>query len=204
LRISKSLILGLILFISFTAQAQASEEMETEGGYEKVVDGYEVKLAFEGGEAQTGRNKVHLKLEDAKGKPVGNSKVTLTATHEESNKRIEMELKTGHVADESLGGAIMKLLLPGSRLSSGGLKSGEYGGELEFAETGTWMIGVTFVVQGKERTAEFEANVSQGGINWYVLWGFLIVNCVIIITVAVIKRNILNRPVEPMLKESSA
>lgn len=204
MRIGISLILVLILFLSFTAQAQASEEMESEGANVKVVDGYEVKLAFEGGEAQTGRNKIHLKLEDAGGKPVGNSKVTLTATHEESNKRIEMELKTGHVADESLGGALMKLLLPGSKSSSGGLKSGEYGGELEFDKTGPWMIGVTFVVQGKGRTAEFEANVSQGGVNWYVLWSFLIVNCAIIITAAVIRRKILNRPVEPEVKESLA
>lgn len=204
MRIFINLVLGLILLLSFAGQAQASEEMGSKGGYEKVVDGYEVKLAFEGGEAQKGRNKVHLKIEDAKGKPVRSSRVTLTATSPESNRPIEIELKTGHEAGESFGESIRKLLLPGSTSSDGGLKTGEYGGELEFDEVGPWMIKVTFAIQEKERAVEFEADISQGRPNWYVLWGFLGVNIAIIIAAAVIRRKSANRSVEPVGKEALA
>jgi putative ABC transport system permease protein len=180
-----SLVLGLILLFSFTEEAQASGGDTPIEKKVQEVDGYEVQLGFVAGKALTGDNEIQIELHDAQDQPVSDARVIITAEMSAvTGKKMGMGTQTESTSN---GGANSE---EGKEVElKAGKEPGEYEGEVEFDDEGQWLVKVQFAVQGQEKSTTFAVDVIKAGPNWYVLWGFLVVNIAIITVAAVTRRK---------------
>jgi hypothetical protein len=69
-----------------------------------------------------------------------------------------------------------------------GPQAGEYTGQLEFADTGAWLVTVNFEAAGDVKEATFTVEAARNGSVWLVINSFMAVNALVIAAAAVTKK----------------
>lgn len=167
-------VLSLILTLGLSTAAFA-DGMDMGGNVtEKKIDGINVELSFQDEKVKTGKNEIMLNLHDSNDKEIEISNVAITAKMADDSE-MEMDMNM----DESKP---IEVNLESS-------EEGQYMGEIDFTDKGKWVVTANFVVDGKEKSLDFDVEVADGGPNWIVIGGFLGIVAVIIIVAAVKKKS---------------
>lgn len=167
-------VLSLILTLGLSTAAFA-DGMDMGGNVtEKKIDGINVELSFEDEKVKTGKNEIMLNLHDSNDKEIEISNVAITAKMADDSE-MEMDMNM----DESKP---IEVNLESS-------EEGQYMGEIDFTDKGKWVVTANFVVDGKEKSLDFDVEVADGGPNWVVIGGFVGIVAVIIIVAAAKKKS---------------
>ncbi|NAS17474.1 hypothetical protein GND98_006205 [Clostridium butyricum] len=167
-------ILSLILTLGMSTAAFA-DGMDMGGNVtEKKIDGINVELSFQDEKVKTGKNEIMLNLHDSNDKEIEISNVSIIAKMADDSE-MEMDMNM----DESKP---IEVNLESS-------EEGQYMGEIDFTDKGKWVVTANFVVDGKEKSLDFDVEVADGGPNWIVIGGFVGIVAVIIIVAAVKKKS---------------
>ncbi|GEQ22983.1 hypothetical protein CBU02nite_34890 [Clostridium butyricum] len=167
-------ILSLILTLGLSTAAFA-DGMDMGGNVtEKKIDGINVELSFQDEKVKTGKNEIMLNLHDSNDKEIEISNVSIIAKMADDSE-MEMDMNM----DESKP---IEVNLESS-------EEGQYMGEIDFTDKGKWVVTANFVVDGKEKSLDFDVEVADGGPNWIVIGGFVGIVAVIIIVAAVKKKS---------------
>jgi hypothetical protein len=169
-------ILSLILTLglSTAAFADGMGNMDMGKGTEKSMNGINAELTFnKDNKAKTGKNDVMVTLHDNNNKEIDNATVNISA---------EMD------KNSNMGGMNMD----GSKPIEATLKdsgNGQYMGEINFTDKGTWTVTATTMVNGEKKDIKFDVDVVSSGPNWVVIGGFIGIVAVIIVVAAVKKKK---------------
>ncbi|MVX63681.1 hypothetical protein GKZ28_08230 [Clostridium chromiireducens] len=167
-------VLSLILTLGLSTAAFA-DGMDMGGNVtEKKIDGINVELSFQDEKVKTGKNEIMLNLHDSNDKEIEISNVAITAKMADDSE-MEMDMNM----DESKP---IEVNLESS-------EEGQYMGEIDFTDKGKWGVTANFVVDGKEKSLDFDVEVADGGPNWVVIGGFVGIVAVIIIVAAAKKKS---------------
>jgi hypothetical protein len=167
-------VLSLILTLGLSTAAFA-DGMDMGGNVtEKKIDGINVELSFQDEKVKTGKNEIMLNLHDSNDKEIEISNVAITAKMADDSE-MEMDMNM----DESKP---IEVNLESS-------EEGQYMGEIDFTDKGKWVVTANFVVDGKEKSLDFDVEVADGGPNWVVIGGFVGIVAVIIIVAAAKKKS---------------
>jgi len=189
---------------------------EGDGGSEKEVNGYHVKLVFVE-PVKVGENQFHIQITDAMDMPVTDAEVEVSAmpaegmdTHTDAEVESEapsvgeMTSNSGDMdgmdmAAEEPATGVMTSNEPAadahgeetlSTILEPTTEAGEYAGELHFEKSGEWMLNVHFTVNGETTEVEFPFEIARSlGMNYGVLAGFLGINATVLTSAAVLKRK---------------
>lgn len=188
MRIISLLVLSLILFLALAGPVSA----DTGGRSEiKDVDGYKVKITFVDGDVKVGNNNIHVVIQDALAQPVNGITVNVVAEHYAES--------TGSANSSSGGGMNMggsdttnstSVAVPDKTIMAEmkpGMETGSYESAIELAESGHWMIKVSFPVQQGQKTAVFDFDINSGSKS-FIIWIFAGISALIIVG-AVIARQ---------------
>ncbi len=187
-----------------------------EGGVEKEVNGYHVKLIFVE-PIKVGENQFHIQITDSMGMPVTNAEVKVSAMpaegmseHDENEEMAAEVSSTGvmtsndnmdgmEMAAEDPSTGVMQPNEPAAEehgeevltvMLEPTLESGEYAGELHFDASGEWMFNVHFTVNGETTEVDFPVEIARTlGTNYAILTGFFGINATAIIIAATLKRK---------------
>lgn len=107
---------------------------------------------------------------------------------------------TAHADDHSTDG---QGLIPVAVPLVAGEEADVYAGELAFDKPGSWTVGVVFIVDGQEHGATFELAVAQSRPRVLVLGGFALVNGLVIVTAAVLRRRAPRKPARSAARPAS-
>ncbi|XUW99691.1 MAG: hypothetical protein TUN42_07305 [Dehalogenimonas sp.] len=176
---SYSKVIGIMAIAFMLILAAPSVIAASGDGLEEEVDGYQVSLSFVAGQAVIGHNEILVHITDAQ-VAVGNAIVTTTA---ELHEQKTMTTGGGHSAHGGGGSTqvVQDVVVRSATADlAAGHVAGAYGGEIELAETGHWMITIAFDIQGTEKSVEFPVDIAKDTSKFGILATFLGINAAFI------------------------
>lgn len=168
-------VLSLILTLGLSTAAFA-DGMDMGGNVtEKKIDGINVELSFQDEKVKTGKSQIMLTLHDSNDKEIEISNITINAKMaDDADMEMDMNMDESKPIEVDLE-------------NSG---KGQYMGEIDFTDRGKWVVTANFVVNGQEKSLDFDVEVANGGPNWGVIGGFIGIVALIIIVAAIKKKQV--------------
>ncbi len=179
--------LSLSLLLASNALADGGEPRHEV----KAVDGYEIEMTYVAGDLELGHNQLIIQIKNQQGQLVEGARVNVVAERYEEVKTASsghggMDMG-GQGSNAAESAAELKLVDTVNAEMKPGPQAGQYEGEIALDHAGHWMITVKALIQGREKTVSFAADVHADTSKQMIIWLFVGVNLGVIAVAGILK-----------------